>query len=359
MKMSNVQKLWIWGVAFVAFFIVVYVLRAVLLPFVAGITIAYFLDPVTTFLQRKIHSRTAALCLVCAVLIVLLIICFFIVFPIIQKQLTLFLAGLPSYVVLLWNKIEPYIAELKKVFPDQTDNLQQTVSEHLSGGVKLLLGTLKKLLSGSMAFINLLSVVLITPVVAFYLLRDWNKFCDIIKGLLPREEAKTIKKLLAEMNDIISGFVRGQATVCLCLGIFYAVGLTLCGLDLGLLIGLGIGALSFIPYVGSTIGFLTSLGMSIVQFGDWKHTVGVLVVFLIGQMLEGNVLTPKLVGEKVGLHPVWVMFSLLAGASLFGFLGVLIAVPTAAIIGVLVRFGVQKYKESSLYLGAAGSRENV
>ncbi len=353
--MSNMQKLWIWGAAFSFFFVAVYVLRDVLLPFVAGISIAYFLDPPTSFLQRKTHSRTVALGVVCAVLILVLLLGFFIIVPVIQKQLGLFLSNLPAYVGLLWNRLEPYFVEVKKIFPAQTDNLQQTVSEHLSGGVKLLLGTVRKVLSGSMAFINLLSVLLITPVVAFYLLRDWEKFCRVIKDLLPREEARTIRKLLSEMNDIISGFVRGQATVCLCLGVFYAVGLTLSGLDLGLLIGLGIGVLSFIPYVGSTIGFITSVGLSIVQFDDWKHVVAVVVVFFLGQMLEGNVLTPKLVGEKVGLHPVWVMFALLAGASLFGFLGVLIAVPTAAIIGVLVRFGVQKYKACRLYLGASES----
>lgn len=357
--MSNVQKLWIWGLAFVIFFIVVYVLRDVLLPFVAGIAIAYFLDPVTTFLQKKTRSRTIALSVVCSVLILMLLLCFFIIVPIVQKQLGIFLSNLPTYAGLLWTRIEPYLAELKKLFPNQTENLQQTISEHLSGGMKLLLGTVRKVLSGSMAFINLLSVLLITPVVAFYLLRDWNKFCSVIKGLLPREEARTIRKLLSEMNDIISGFVRGQATVCLCLGVFYAAGLTLCGLDLGLLIGLGIGFLSFIPYVGSTIGLVSSVGLSLVQYNDWKHTVAVLAVFFLGQMMEGNVLTPKLVGEKVGLHPVWVMFALLTGASLFGFLGVLIAVPTAAIIGVLVRFGIQKYKESALYLGTVKPQKNA
>ena len=357
--MSNVQKLWIWGAAFALFFVAVYVLRDVLLPFVAGIAIAYFLDPLTSFLQKKMHSRTVALGVVCAVLILVLLLGFFIIVPIVQKQLGVFLANLPVYAGLLWNRIEPYFIELKKIFPSQADNLQQTVTEHLSGGMKLLLGTVRKVLSGSVAFINLLSVLVITPVVAFYLLKDWDKFCRVIKDLLPREEARTIRKLLSEMNDIISGFVRGQATVCLCLGVFYAVGLTLCGLDLGLLIGLGIGVLSFIPYVGSTIGFVTSVGLLLVQYNDWKHTVAVLVVFFLGQMLEGNILTPKLVGEKVGLHPVWVMFALLTGASLFGFLGVLIAVPTAAIIGVLVRFGVRKYKESRLYLGAAEQRENA
>ncbi|MBR1778806.1 MAG: AI-2E family transporter [Alphaproteobacteria bacterium] len=357
--MSNVQKLWIWGIAFVIFFVGVYILRDVLLPFVAGMIIAYFLDPATTKLQQKLHSRTAALCVVFAVLIFVLLLCIFIIVPVVQKQLSIFLSNLPVYVGLLWSKAEPYVIELKRLFPHQADSFQQTVSEHLSGGIKLLLGTIQKLLSGSMAFINLLSLLLITPVVAFYLLRDWNKFCSVIKGLLPREEARTIRRLLSEMNDIISGFVRGQATVCLCLGIFYAVGLTLSGLDLGLLIGLGIGVLSFIPYVGSTIGFVTSVGLAFVQFDDWKHICAVVVVFFLGQMLEGNVLTPKLVGEKVGLHPVWVMFALLAGATLFGFLGVLIAVPTAAIIGVLVRFGIQKYKESTLYLGAAKPHEDA
>ena len=357
--MSNIQKLSVWGLAFVLFVIGVYVLRDVLLPFVAGIAIAYFLDPLTTRLQKKLHSRIAAVCVVSAVLILLFLLYIFIVVPIVQKQLSIFVANLPVYAGLLWSKIEPYAMELKRLFPKQVGDLHQTVSEHISGGFKLLFGTARKLLSGSMAFINLLSLLLITPVVAFYLLRDWTKFCLSVRRLLPRAEAKTIHSLLSEMNDTISGFVRGQATVCLCLGIFYAVGLTLAGLDLGLLIGLGIGVLSFIPYVGSTTGFVVSVGLAAVQFDDWKRIAVVVIIFFTGQMLEGNVLTPKLVGEKVGLHPVWVMFALLAGATLFGFLGVLIAVPVAAIIGVLVRFGIQKYMESPLYLGTAEQQQNA
>ena len=350
--MSNTQKLSAWSLAFILFLIGVYVLRDVLLPFVAGIAIAYFLDPLTSKLQKKMHSRIAAVCVVSAILILLVLLCIFIVVPIVQKQLSIFIANLPVYAGLLWSKIEPYAMELKRLFPQQADDLRQTVAEHFSSGFKILLKTVQKLLSSSMAVINLFSLLLITPVVAFYLLRDWTGFCLSIRRLLPRAEARTIRSLLSEMNDIISGFVRGQATVCLCLGIFYAVGLTLAGLDLGLLIGLGIGALSFIPYVGSTVGFVLSLSLAAVQFDDWKHIAVVVVIFFTGQMLEGNVLTPKLVGEKVGLHPVWVMFALLAGATLFGFLGVLIAVPVAAIIGVLVRFAIQKYMESPLYLGA-------
>ncbi len=350
--MSNTQKLSAWGLAFIVFLIGVYVLRDVLLPFVAGIAIAYFLDPLTSKLQKKMHSRIAAVCVVSAMLILLVLLCIFIIVPIVQKQLSIFIANLPMYAGLLWSKIEPYAMELKRLFPQQADDLRQTLADHFSSGFKILLKTVQKLLSSSMAVINLLSLLLITPVVAFYLLRDWTGFCLSIRRLLPRAEARTIRSLLSEMNDIISGFIRGQATVCLCLGIFYAVGLTLAGLDLGLLIGLGIGALSFIPYVGSTLGFVLSLSLAAVQFDDWKHIAVVVVIFFTGQMLEGNVLTPKLVGEKVGLHPVWVMFALLAGATLFGFLGVLIAVPVAAIIGVLVRFAIQKYMESPLYLGS-------
>ena len=168
-------------------------------------------------------------------------------------------------------------------------------------------------------------------------------------SLIPRDKEKTVRLLLRQINGIISGFIRGQATVCLILGVYYAIGLTLAGLDLGLLIGLFIGAICFIPYVGSTMGFLISTGLAVVQFGTWERTIPVVVIFVLGQTVEGNFLTPKLIGDKVGLHPVWVMFALLAGASLFGFLGVLIAVPTAAVIGVLVRFVIKEYKESALY----------
>lgn len=357
--MSSMQKFAAWGAAFLLFVLGIYVLRDVLLPFVAGIAIAYFLDPLTTKLQKKMHSRIAAVCIVSAVLILVFLLCILIIVPIVQKQLSIFIANLPVYAGLLWTKAEPYLTELKRLFPQQADDIRQTIADHLSSGLKILLGTTQKLLSGSVAILNLISLVLITPVVAFYLLRDWEKFRTSFRRLLPREEARTIRGLLSQMNDIISGFVRGQATVCLCLGVFYAVGLTLAGLDLGLLIGLGIGAMSFIPYVGSFLGFIISVSLAMVQFDDWKRIAVIVVIFFTGQMLEGNVLTPKLVGEKVGLHPVWVMFALLAGAALFGFLGVLIAVPTAAIIGVLVRFGIQKYMESPLYLGTPEQENNA
>ncbi|MGN0903635.1 MAG: AI-2E family transporter, partial [Alphaproteobacteria bacterium] len=353
--MNSTQKIFAWCVFLALFIWGFYELRDVLLPFVAGIAIAYFLDPLTTKLQQKLHSRTAALLIVFSALIIVFLLCVLIVVPIVEKQLMTFISNLPMYAALLWDKIEPFLFEMKRLFPTQMDNLRDSIAEHMSGGLKIVLSTVQRILSGSVAILNLLSLLLVTPIVAFYLLRDWEKFCAVIKKLLPREEAKTIRSLLRQMNDIISGFIRGQATVCLFLGIFYAVGLSLAGLDLGLLLGLGIGMLSFIPYVGSTLGFIMSVSLAVVQFNDWKRVAVIIVIFFLGQMLEGNVLTPKLVGEKVGLHPVWVMFALLTGAALFGFLGVLIAVPVAAIIGVLVRFGVQEYLESPLYLGTPKS----
>lgn len=349
--MQKVQKILFWSFAFVLFLGIVYFLRDVLLPFVAGIALAFFLDPVTTRLQRRIRSRTVAVVVVFGVFALFCLIAALIVLPIVQRQMSVFINNVPVYASLLWEKIEPYMDDLKNMFPEQTADLRQTIVGHLSGATKMIVKTAGGLLSGSVALLNLLSLIVITPIVAFYLLRDWPRFCGTIRGLLPRNEAPTIRALLRQINDILSGFIRGQATVCLCLGVYYAVALSMTGLDLGLLIGLCIGAVSFIPYVGSTIGLLLSVGLAAVQFDSYARLIAVCVVFGCGQMLEGNVLTPKLVGEKVGLHPVWVMFALLAGATLFGFLGVLIAVPVAAVIGVLVRFFVARYKESNIYLG--------
>ncbi len=349
--MTKAQKIIFWVFVFLLFFAGVYVLRDVLLPFVAGIVLAYFLDPATTKLEAKLHSRTIAVAIVFGGFILLCLLALLIVLPIVQKQLTLFVENVPVYINMLWLKIAPLLEKIKDYLPGQADGIKDTVAGHLSGAVKFAFATVGRLLSRSVALLNILSLAVVTPVVTFYLLRDWEVFCAAIKDLFPRGEAATIRSLLSQMNDILSGFIRGQAMVCMCLGAFYAVGLSLAGLELGLLIGLGIGALSFIPYVGSTTGFVVSVGLSLVQFSDWRRTAVVVVIFFLGQMLEGNFLTPKLVGEKVGLAPVWVMFSLLAGAALFGFLGVLIAVPVAAVIGVLVRFGIAKYKESALYLG--------
>jgi predicted PurR-regulated permease PerM len=208
-----------------------------------------------------------------------------------------------------------------------------------------------RIVGSGVAFANLLSLLFITPVVAFYLLRDWDHFVRRIDDLLPLEHRKTILAQFREVDRNLAGFARGQASVCLVLAIYYALGLTLVGLEFGLVVGLGIGLISFIPYVGSITGLIVSLGIALAQFPTWGPVGLVLGVFVVGQILEGYVLTPRLVGNRVGLHPVWVIFALLAGGTLFGFVGLLLAVPVAAVIGVLTRFAVQQYLASRYFRG--------
>ena len=349
MSVTQTQKNVFWLVFTLCLFYGIFILSDVLLPFVAGFFIAYFLEPSATILEKKLHSRTWALGLVFSIAALFVLIALLIVVPLLERQIVLFVKNTPAYAAFIKAQIAPVLAKLSTAFPHQFENIRNSVAEHMSEGVTIVSGTFKRILSGSMAVLNILSLIVITPFVAFYLLRDWNEMTQDMLSLIPRDKEKTVRLLLRQINGIISGFIRGQATVCLILGVYYAIGLTLAGLDLGLLIGLFIGAICFIPYVGSTMGFLISTGLAVVQFGTWERTIPVVVIFVLGQTVEGNFLTPKLIGDKVGLHPVWVMFALLAGASLFGFLGVLIAVPTAAVIGVLVRFVIKEYKESALY----------
>jgi predicted PurR-regulated permease PerM len=201
------------------------------------------------------------------------------------------------------------------------------------------------------ALFQLISLVVITPLVSFYLLRDWDRIVERIDAYLPRGSAPAIHDQFGKIDRTLAGFIRGQATVCLILGAFYAVGLSLVGLEFGLLIGLGTGLISFIPYFGMMVGLAVGISVALAQFSGLGSVALVAAVFAVGQVAEGNFLTPKLVGDRVGLHPVWVIFALLAGGTLFGFTGILLAVPAAAVIGVLVRFTLESYRDSRLYEG--------
>jgi predicted PurR-regulated permease PerM len=210
-------------------------------------------------------------------------------------------------------------------------------------------------LSSAVSLVNVLVLIVIVPVVTFYLLLDWDNLVARIDALLPRDHAPTVRKLAAEIDRTLSSFVRGQGTVCLILGIYYAAALALVGLNFGLVVGFIAGALTFIPYVGALVGGVLAIGLALFQFwGDWWWIVAVWAIFQSGQFVEGNILTPNLVGSSVGLHPVWLIFALSAFGALFGFVGLLVAVPVAAIIGVLVRFGLDRYRESMLYRGVSG-----
>jgi predicted PurR-regulated permease PerM len=214
----------------------------------------------------------------------------------------------------------------------------------------------RELFSRGAAILSLISLLVITPVVAFYLLRDWDRIVATVDGWLPRAHAETVREQIRHIDRTLSGFVRGQATVCLLLGAFYGIGLTVVGLDFGLILGLATGIVSFVPIFGMLLGVATGVAMALVQFALDPVRVGlVLAVFAIGQVIEGQFLTPRIVGRKIGLHPVWVVFALLAGGALYGFVGLLLAVPAAAVIGVLVRFALSRYLSSPLYLGAGGA----
>lgn len=354
-KAENSKKFYVnpymWLVIFAIFFYSLYILRSVLMPFVAGILLAYLLDPVVEKLQKWKMSRLCATLLVCllAILIILPALCF--LGGMIENQIALLIKATPRYLGLIMEKVRPIIASLTERFPDLQDGqLETMIKANIGNGLKFFGKVLTKLVSNGFALINLLSLILIMPVVTFYMLRDWNVFVKKFEDLLPKKSKKGIMDILQEINKIIAGFVRGQISVCLILGAFYSIGLKAVGLDLGLLVGFIAGIISFIPYVGSITGFVLGVVLVFAQYGDINHVFYVVAVFLCGQFLEGNFLTPKLVGESVGLHPVWVMFSLLAGGVLLGFLGLMLAVPAAAIIGVLVRHGVDRYKTSSLYL---------
>ena len=355
-KVQSVKKFYVnpymWLIIFAVFFYLLYILRSVLLPFVAGILLAYLLDPLVEKLQKMKMSRLWATLIVCLLAVLVIVPALLFLGGMIENQVALLIKATPRYLGLIMEKVRPVIASLAERFPDlQGGQLETMIKGNVGNGLKFVGKVLTTVISNGFALINLLSLILIMPVVTFYMLRDWNLFVKKFEDLLPRQSKKGIVQILQEINKIIAGFIRGQISVCLILGAFYSIGLKLVGLDLGLLVGFIAGIISFIPYVGSITGFVLGIVLAFAQYGDITHVLYVVGVFLCGQFLEGNFLTPKLVGESVGLHPVWVMFALLAGGVLLGFLGLMLAVPVAAIIGVLVRHGVQKYKQSSLFLG--------
>lgn len=345
------NKNWIfWLVLFGFFALSVYVLRSVLLPFVVGIVLGYLLDPLVTKFEKLKIGRTSATFLVLFLVAIILIPALIALAGVIDTQLTDFINAVPNYMASLNKKIEPVIANLQENIPGLSrEKIREYMQGNISNGLKLLGSMLRKLITSGYALFNILSLLLITPVVTFYMLRDWDSFVKKVDSLLPKSHKKEIETQAKAIDKIISAFIRGQLSVCVLLGSFYAVGLTVVGLDLGMLVGFIAGVISFIPYVGSIVGFVTAMAIAFAQFDSWVPIAQVSGVFLVGQFLEGNFLTPKLVGDSIGLHPVWVMFALLAGGVLLGFLGLMIAVPMAAVIGVLVRFAISKYKQSSLY----------
>ena len=348
-----------WLAALCLFCLFVYVFRSVLAPFVAGMALAYFLDPVADRLERMGFSRLWATATIVGAFFVVFTVLVILIIPTLVTQIGAFIDRFPTLV----GRLEQFI---------ETNRLAKWVGEHLPGtnggdlqssmsdlmrqGSNWVASLLKSVLSGGEAIIGVFAFLFISPIVAFYLLWDWDRMVAQIDRWLPRDHADTIRELARQIDEALSGFVRGQITVALILGTFYAIALSIMGLNFALLIGIAAGILNVIPYIGSISGFIIAVSVALFQFWpEWPWIAAVAAVFVAGQVSEGNILQPLLVGDKVGLHPVWLMFGLIAFSSLFGFAGTLLAVPAAAAIGVLVRFGLQQYLDSHFYHGHSGA----
>ncbi len=354
-----------WGAATAVILFLLWWLGGVILPFLLGAAIAYLLDPVADRLQALGLGRAVAVAIIAIGMVVLFLALVVLVIPTLVSQavsLSERIATLIDQAPELIRALQLWLTEnypaLIERFPEARD-LETTLQQILGNVTEAIRQRSGTLIEGALVSVsgvfNLVVLFVIVPVVAVYLLIDWDRMVAKIDSLLPREHAPTIRGLAREIDTTLASFVRGQGLVCLILGIYYALALGLVGLQFGFIIGAIAGFLTFIPYVGALVGGTLALGLALFQFwGDWLWVVAVWAIFQSGQFVEGNILTPKLVGESVGLHPVWLLFALSAFGSVFGFVGLLVAVPIAAAMGVIARFLTAQYRESALYLGRAG-----
>jgi predicted PurR-regulated permease PerM len=352
--MTLAQRGWpFWLICGVLTALVLWVLEPVLLPFVAGLAIAYVLDPPVARLERWGIGRTAGALIVMVVFAALVALAIALVLPILIEQVQGLANKAERAAFDLYDLLKPWIRELMRDTPGAQSSSSKAV-ENAPKAMSWLGAIVAGFWTGGLAIVNLLSLLFVTPIVAFYMMRDWPSIVRTVDGWLPRDHAPLIRQQLREVDRRMSGFLRGQAMVCLSLGIFYAIGLTLAGLNYGLLIGFFTGILTFIPYVGMVVGMATGVAVAIFQFGEWQMVALILGIFILGQVLEGNFVSPILVGDQVGLHPVWVILAVLAGGALYGITGVLLSIPVAAAIGVLVSFALDRYLESPFYHGRGG-----
>jgi len=331
---------------------------SVLAPFVAAAGIAYVLDPPTTKLTRLGLGRGLAALLMIVTLLAGVLIFVLLLYPLILQQIGLLLGRIPQYVQLLQVWASTVITDLQQNFGSDVvnDKLRDLVSGQAGNMLTFLASALTSVTGAGFAIFNVLTLAIVTPVVGFYLLRDWPRLIGMVDSWLPHRYADVIRAQAREVDRILSAWVRGQALCCIILALYYAMALTLVGLDLGLIVGMAAGLLSFIPYVGSITGGVTSLGLAMAQFPHWRGVIAVGGVLVVGQTLEGYVIYPRFLGDRVELPAVWVIFALFAGAAAFGFLGVMLAVPVAATIGVLCRFWLRRYLASPLYLDPPSRR---
>ena len=356
------QQVKYWSIATAVFLVVLWFLGDVILPFVLGGAIAYFLDPVADRLERAGCTRTISVVIISAVATLTVVLLFLLVIPTLIQQTAALIDTAPE----LFSRLRDWLTERFPSLFDETSTIHQqllAIGETIQAkGGELVNG----LVSSALGLINILVLMIIVPVVAFYMLLDWDNMTAKVDSMLPRDHVGTIRRLAKEIDQTLASFIRGQGTVCLVLGTYYAVALMVAGLNFGLIVGFIAGLITFIPYVGAMVGGILAIGLALFQIcgtveifdgetisytTNWLRIGIVAAIFGLGQFLEGNILTPKLVGGSVGLHPVWLLFALSVFGSLFGFVGMLVAVPVAAVIGVVTRYALEQYKGSLLYRG--------
>jgi predicted PurR-regulated permease PerM len=325
---------------------------SILLPFVAAAGIAYVLDPLCTPLARGRMARTVAALLLVIALVTVVLLFALLLYPLVLSQIGILVGRVPDYVRDVSAFAAKSIAQLQQhLGPEYVDaKLSDLVSGQAGVMLNFVVSALSRIVGGGFALFNVISLLVVTPVVSFYLLRDWPSVLARMDSWVPRRYQTVVRAQAREVDRILSAWVRGQAMCCLLLALFYALSLSLVGLDLGLVVGLAAGTLSFIPYVGSITGAVTAISLAFAEFPTWGGVIRVAMVFVIGQILEGYVIYPRFLGDRVELPAVWVIFALFAGGAAFGFLGVMLAVPVAATVGVLARFWLQRYLRSPLYL---------
>jgi len=340
-----------WLITAVALVLLVWLLRGMLLPFILGMALAYVTHPIADRLERLRVPRWIATLLVLGLFVGIAVLAMVLVVPLIANQAVQLLQMLPQYLDLLRHRILPQVNHLVAQVggPRDVADVQKAVTGYVGTASSWILGMLGQVWSGGVAIVDIVYVLLLTPLVAFYFLRDWDSMVAKLDTWFPRKHAGALRGLAREIDEILAGFIRGQATVCLIFAIYYSVALSLAGLEFGVIIGTAAGILTFIPYLGAIAGLLASVIVAFIQFTDHSRVAIVAGVYILGHLVEGNIVTPMLVGDRVKLHPVWIIFSLMAGGALFGFTGVILAVPVAAVIGVVVRFAIKQYLGSGFY----------
>ena len=333
----------------------VWMLAPILTPFVLGALLGWLGDPLVDRLQRRGHSRNLAVAVVFGLMVLVLVLALLILVPMIEKQIVTLITALPEYRDWFMYQAVPWIerhtgfALMEWLDPNRVVEWVRGHWQQAGGVAATQFGYLSR--SGFAVMAWIANLVLL-PILTFYFLRDWDLLVERIAALVPRDHIATVTRLALESNEVLGAFLRGQFLVMLALGAIYAIGLSVVGLKVGLLVGIIAGLISFVPYLGTATGIVLGVIAAMVQSGgDWSLVAMVMGVFVVGQMLEGYVLTPRIVGDRIGLHPVAVIFAIMAGGQLFGFLGMLLALPVAAIANVLLRFAHERYTQSRLYAG--------